>query len=383
MEGWYSRLASRSKLTQRTRGSNKVSLPLEEAEMLEDVKSQECDSASAPETSMPKISGDPCNGNGQVAGTTSAVAELDSHRSNDADETPLITQDDECIEMASLPKHFSWMDSACRQTVVEFGKLVHVHRVEQQLTEQRALEAALATAQAASKRTGKEDFSVGTKEHSSDSNVHDVNAWMAQERAFIAETLRAVTHNVQKRARRSSGLTSFSGGSAEADDSWTWGFLLPKSTKLKPEAAAEMARARVAAAAAAKAMLGDDAEVFQGSGRSCSPGSSYPTAEVSGRHRQRPISEPPLHRSPLDMRSGGGTVDRRSTDGGGLPYFDDTTMMHRAQLQNASPLTSLDSLIGNPGFPRALSEESTRQASRKAPLKKKRVSFGVSTVCDE
>jgi hypothetical protein len=289
--------------------------------------------------------------------------------------------DSESTKHRDLPQRFRWMDSESRQIILKFGSLVRAQRADREIAERRDSEAALATAQAASERTAQNDYQGAKEKAPAQPSLEDANAWMSQQRFVISETFRTVRHTVQKRSRRGSGGAS--GGNVDHDDSGMWGFLLPRNTKLKPEAAAEMARARVAAAAAAKAMLGDASDTPHGQGDHAASNNSASRDGHHLRSRQRPMSEPPLHGAKLDARPEGADLDGKSTVRVSLPFIDDATMLWRAQMQNVPHDSSLDSPTSNPGFPRALSENFARQVGLKAPSKKKRVSFGVSTVCHD
>jgi hypothetical protein len=76
-------------------------------------------------------------------------------------------------------------------------------------------------------------------------------------------------------------------------------------------------------------------------------------------------------------------VERERADAASLPFLDDATMLWRSRMLEAPLGTDLDSPRDNPGFPRALSDDPARRASIRTSGKKKRVSFGSSTVYDE
>jgi hypothetical protein len=296
---------------------------------------------------------------------------------------------------APLPlREFSWRQSQSRKTVLEFGRLVRERRAEHDVAARSGAERARAAADAASGRSAEDGAPCASPAPAPARAGGDHVRWIAQEEAAVAQALRAVRQSNQKRARRAGAGGAGAGGApGGAEESSIWGFLMPRSSKLRPEAAAEMARAQVAAAAAVKAMQEDsDARRAQrGSIRGPSPLSLG--GESSG--GRRPRSAPP---APMYARRGGAAEDasrdgdvRESADGaeavpvdGGPPFpdrgeavltLDDATFLTRRRRASARESLASSSPMQTPGFPRALSLGPAPGPGPKAPPKKKRVSF--------
>lgn len=279
------------------------------------------------------------------------------------------------------------------------------------------------------------DATSGGRAATSTSPDDDAVVWIAQEEAAVAQALRAVRLHSQKRARRwrssasgvsvsgglgagvaatasalsgritsvVSGVTGHgqgagtsvdgrgsSGGSlgsaSSADEGSIWSFLMPRSSKMRPEAAAEMARARVAAAEAAQVMRDEEyaSSVTDGTigslstdgARSGRSGTAAPPAAATSERERRRQSAPPL------SLSGPGRYASASADGLDVGRvseattrlaLDDSTLLARAHRRSA-PLQTPTSPV-HPGFPRALVGDPASVASVKATVKKKRVSF--------
>jgi hypothetical protein len=264
---------------------------------------------------------------------------------------------------------FSWLHSHSRKIVVDFGRSVRAEREKREIEERAEAVAAIATAAAATGRAVDDKppdrKPVAPPLTAAESAQDDPIVWIAQEEAAVAQTLRAVRLAAQQRSGRfggvggsggtvggginGTGAGSMSGGGEESS---IWGFLMPRSSKMRPEAAAEMARARVAAAAAAAAMRDDVPEVprvaLDSSGISTIEKYSEECASTdagdasSSRRAQSDDSYPAL----------GAAANAKLDIDKEMLELDDATLL--ARMRGLS-LQIPQSPVKNPGFPRALS----------------------------
>lgn len=186
-------------------------------------------------------------GDDNVEGTLSSPAF--QHLSEEED----LTANESFMSLAGLPERdlpqitgFTWEGSVSQQAVNEFVAGWHEEREEREREE--AAEAAAAMARAAAAGAGRSrqpraPRPVAKRRYSFNA---DPVVWAAQEDAAAAAVLRELRASLGKLRKGSS--------KAPHESSAVWALLKEGKGKLKPEAAAEMARAKVAAAAAAAAM---------------------------------------------------------------------------------------------------------------------------------
>lgn len=334
-------------------------------------------------------------------------AEIAHKAQEDARGSASATSDDPSHSNTELRK-FSWMQSQTRKTVLEIGRIIQEDRAEREASAREGAEKARAAADAAS-RIARDDASGLPLRRDVKAAPHkqDVVRWVAQEEAAIAQALKAVRLSAQKRARRSGvGTGSSAIGGSGSEESSIWSFLMPRTTKMRPEAAAEMARAQFAAAAAVEVMR-EHQELNESREKRDSTASTSSRSSAASSASRRPRSAPPapFHarggdenaRSGSDENSDGGrgvAQDGSSVSAIGRPFpdreeplltLDDSTFM--ARRRRVMPLSNEESLaalsLRTPGFPRALSMDGSRGSAPKPkpPPKKKRVSFtGTNTI---
>ena len=109
--------------------------------------------------------------------------------------------------------------------------------------------------------------------------VQEFQPWMAEEKHFASKTM-ATLQSQYAKTRKSRGRNP------SGEPSCAHNILAPKMTKLTPEGAAEMARARMAAAEAAEAMRSDVERIDSGT-RAASPRATTFDSQLS----ERPSSE--------------------------------------------------------------------------------------------
>lgn len=140
---------------------------------------------------------------------------------------------------------YNWESSRAAQVMKDFVSWSEERFRVQRGLEELEKEAARARAAAAKRRSTVSGADVpGTAKQSAE--TVDPVLWAAQEEAFAASALRNLRSQYSKTRKTMSR--------AAAEGNSLWSFLVPRASKLSPEAAAEMARARIAAAAAAAAM---------------------------------------------------------------------------------------------------------------------------------
>lgn len=292
---------------------------------------------------------------------------------------------------AELPK-FHWKTSHSRHSVLDFGDRVRAQRAVLAQAARTGAAAARATATAASISTeGERPPAIARRLSARDDPVR----WIAQEEAAVGQALRAVRGLSQRRARRGGGGGSHAAARGPAEDTGIWSFLMPKSPKLRPEAAAEMARAKVAAAEAVRTMRDGNKNRLS----LPASGSGATQAAANGR-RPRSVDASAVQPEDSDVSrtaTGGNdgaseaseaetASEARSVEFGLsaypdrdescdallLPSLDDVHFLarHRRASNNRDSNPSI-SPMKTPGFPRGLSLDATPRT----PPKKKRVSF--------
>jgi hypothetical protein len=344
-----------------------------------------------------------------VAATPSPASDkqpaIDSAEPFECTSEPRSAANDASTRPSSELKAFSWMQSRSRTTVLELGRLVREDRAQRDATAKVGAEKARATADAASS-AARDDASglLFQRNDRGGASKQDPVRWIAQEEAGIALALKAVRLTNQRRAKRSGGgIASAAGGGSSSEESSIWSFLMPRSSKMRPEAAAEMARAQVAAAAAVEVMREHNKTVNE---KEESRGSASSRSSSSTSAGRRPRSAPP---APLSARGGSDVCettlegapaeskDPRSDDEGNEPLpslvtgqqfpdrdeplltLDDSSFLaRRRRTESRSSHDTLAALSQKtPGFPRALSLGSSTGNVPKPPppARKKRVSF--------
>lgn len=115
--------------------------------------------------------------------------------------------------------------------------------------------------------------------------VHEFQPWMSEEKHFASKTMATLQSQYAKirKSRGGGSGTSRSGSGSEVPCAHN--ILAPKISKLTPEGAAEMARARMAAAEAAEAMRSDAHS--EGATRAASPCTTSFDSQLS----ERPSTE--------------------------------------------------------------------------------------------
>lgn len=263
-------------------------------------------------------------------------------------------------EELESPRHlqsFTWGSSCAREIVYSFSQQSREKRLAHLELRRAEVERALALAAAASARctAGPNPSANARGELGQMRASDDLVLWMAQEDAAASSVLREL-RVLQSRARKGSARGPFDAGSI-------WGLLAPRSSKMKPQAAAEMARARVAAAAAAAAMRGPDQK--SGAGRSSGADAmrkGLSTDEAEG----QPGAPDRIAEGASSRARGIGALRREKSAHGraGSVTFALTP-------DESSPRKS-------PGFPRSLSLDSTTRLQNLGTTK--RVEFAADTV---
>lgn len=232
---------------------------------------------------------------------------------------------------------FTWDNSLSKQTMDQFVSGWRAARESQERLD--AEEAAVAMARAAAAGAGRSranprpSSSPPPRRYSFNP---DSVVWAAQEEAAAAAVLRELRSNLGKLRKGSS--------KAPHESSAIWTLVKDGKGKLKPQAAAEMARAKVAAAAAAAAM------------REVDPVS--PTAENSNCSDQsNPVVMPKNHTELL---------------------YEQWRSERRSNSHKFGSVPDNDVCSNSPGFPRALSLDSSTRLKNVG--KKKRVEFAAGTV---
>lgn len=369
------------------------------------------------------VSGDVCSGKAIVATAAAQMEKMNLHSGDtQPDDVAKIKSGDDGLCPPAITEEtpvstkppvelnkFLWKKSQSRQTVIDFGRRVREHRAELEVLARSGAEQAIAAATAASARPREDGEGLlpsVTKPPSARSD--DPVRWIAQEEAAVGQALRAVRTISQKRARKGgNSKIGANANGAPSEESSIWNFLMPKSGKLRPEAAAEMARAKIAAAAAVKKMMEDKEEKRMsrnGDNRLSLPSSfrdgargssgrrprSADAMSTSSRGQGRLANESPLS-TPERLKEGGDGLSEsqssRTSIGErvfdfGLSYpdrgdddllkLDDGNFLarHRRASSTRDSTTSI-SPMKTPGFPREL----LLDATPRTPPKKKRVSF--------
>lgn len=178
---------------------------------------------------------------------------------------------------------FSWSASHAKTTLDNFNAKLEAEREARRAEEAVEAKRAMERAAAAGARTTHPTRQQAQADADRQQNITlDPVVWAAQEDAAASSVLREIRTGLSKMRKGSSR--------APPDGSPVWTLLAHKSSRLKPEAAAEMARAKIAAAAAAAAMREDDPQLVPGDSLADIEGnlnSHEKSADQSGQHALR------------------------------------------------------------------------------------------------
>lgn len=231
---------------------------------------------------------------------------------------------------------FSWAESQSRVALEQFNTAVETERKAREVQEEAEAQKAMARAAAAGARSTQQlRAKLPAPTNHFPSYSLDPVVWAAQQESAAAAVLKELRTNLSKMKKGSSKTSS--------ESSPIWALLSQRNSKLKPEAAAEMARAKIAAAAAAAAMREEEPE---GNSQRTSVG-------ISNHNNEHSQFDHAIH------NFSGLHLTRRPTSA--LFYEQPDVVSSK-----------------NPGFPRALSLDSS--VLLKSATKKKRVEFAEGTI---